>query len=362
LAIQTKDLQLGEKLANEIRVKKSLFGSFDVSSNRMYNTVIPSELLLPLGIYKEALSQVSLYAAAMQVPDDEARDVYRWVLAKGTLFPVGDNHETDLTLQQILLQCKTYIAAVRIADEYSCDAIGLPILPAFLDLLPDSGFIEGLLNNSDRPPVCAKNGRVLFDSKPVIHFHRGDELAGVDALLHSRVAQSLGQPVEITQQELRWGDVDQTNNGKDFILTFQADSGVPPQLLDLGWKGMNVVRQLSQFSPQGGGIMHGMCKSGEIVWSRMFMERGRLCMDIGRGRAVKLQHEEVRRRRTFCTQDWTIMNAILTGVTRDNLIARNRSNYINIAYADTPKNADHLMAVKAAMATALGVDVFLCGV
>ncbi|MDR3108540.1 MAG: fucose isomerase [Planctomycetaceae bacterium] len=363
LTVQTKDRQLGEKLANEIRVKKSLIGSFDVSSNRMYNTIVPPELLLPLGIYKEAFSQASLYAAAMMVPDDEARDVYRWVLAKGTLFNVGgDDQDSDLTLQQILLQCKTYIAAVRIADEYSCDAIGVPMLPAFKDLLPDSGFIEGLLNNSDRPPVRAQNGRVLFDNKPVIHFHRGDELAGVDALLHSRVAQSLGQSPETTQQELRWGDVDQTNNGKDFILTFQTDSGVPPQLLDLGWKGMNIVRQLPQFSKQGGGIMHGMCKSGEIVWSRMFMERGRLCMDIGRGRALKLQHEEVRRRRMLCTQDWTIMNAILTGVTKDNLVARNRSNYINVAYADTPKNADHLMAVKAAMVTALGVEVYLCGV
>jgi uncharacterized caspase-like protein len=56
-----------------------------------------------------------------------------------------------------------------------------------------------------------------------------------------------------------------------------------------------------------------------------------------------------------------MMNAILNGVTKDNLIARNRSNYINVAYADTPKNADRLMAVKTAMATALGVDVYLCG-
>ena len=38
----------------------------------MYNAIIPDELLFPLGVYKERLSQSALYAAMLQVSDDEA--------------------------------------------------------------------------------------------------------------------------------------------------------------------------------------------------------------------------------------------------------------------------------------------------
>ena len=39
----------------------------------MYNAIIDDELLNPLGIYKERLSQSALVAEMGRVPDDEAR-------------------------------------------------------------------------------------------------------------------------------------------------------------------------------------------------------------------------------------------------------------------------------------------------
>ncbi len=47
-----------------------------------------------------------------------------------------------------------YIAAVRIADDFGCDAIGIQYQQGLKDLLPASDLVEGTLNNADRPPVA----------------------------------------------------------------------------------------------------------------------------------------------------------------------------------------------------------------
>ncbi len=59
----------------------------------------------------------------------------------------------NLTEAQVLLQCKMYIAALRIADDFGCHAIGIQYQQGLKDLLPASDLVEGMLNNSDRPPV-----------------------------------------------------------------------------------------------------------------------------------------------------------------------------------------------------------------
>ena len=62
-----------------------------------------------------------------QVPDAEAHGLRQWLDAKGMKFATGSNPETDLTDEQILGQCKMYIAALRIADDFGCDTIWHPV-------------------------------------------------------------------------------------------------------------------------------------------------------------------------------------------------------------------------------------------
>ena len=38
----------------------------------------------------------------------------------------------------------------------------------------------------------------------------------------------------------------------------------------------------------GGGSLKGISKPGEIVWSRIFVENGKLKMDLGRAEVVEL--------------------------------------------------------------------------
>ena len=77
----------------------------------------------------------------------------KWLDDRGLKFKTGSNPETDLTDNQILDQCRMYIAAVRIADEFGCETIGIQYQQGLKDLAPASDLAEGLLNNSDRPPV-----------------------------------------------------------------------------------------------------------------------------------------------------------------------------------------------------------------
>ena len=71
------------KIAVDLRHRKSIMGVFDEGCMGMYNAVIPDELLFPLGVYKERLSQSALYYGATQVSDREARGCLLVVSEKG---------------------------------------------------------------------------------------------------------------------------------------------------------------------------------------------------------------------------------------------------------------------------------------
>ena len=112
----------------------------------------------------------------------------------------------------------------------------------------------------------------------------------------------------------------------------------------------------------GGGTLKGISKPGEIVWSRIFIEDGRLQNGSGprRGRASCPQ-EETERRWEATTPQWPIMHAVTYGVSRDQMMARHKANHIQVAYANSADEADKAMLAKAAMADALGINVCICG-
>ena len=111
----------------------------------------------------------------------------------------------------------------------------------------------------------------------------------------------------------------------------------------------------------GGGTLKGISKPGEIVWSRIYIENDRLAIDLGRAGVVELPPEETRRRWQATTPQWPIMHAVTYGVSRDQMMARHKANHIQVAYAHGAAEADKAMFAKAAMAEALGLDVFVCG-
>ncbi|HVP99422.1 MAG TPA: fucose isomerase, partial [Roseiarcus sp.] len=49
------------------------------------------------------------------------------------------------------------------------------------------------------------------------------------------------------------------------------------------------------------------------------------------------------------------------GVTRDQMMAKHKANHVQVAYANSPAEADLALAAKASLAAALGLEVSLCG-
>jgi hypothetical protein len=255
-----------------------------------------------------------------------------------------------------------YIAAVRLADDFGCATIGIQYQQGLKDLLPASDLVEGTLNNADRPPVRSRDGRrVLYGDQPLPHFNEVDECAGLDGLMTFRLHSAMRQPVENTLHDLRWGDWDQSKTTDEYVWVFLISGSVPPAHFVGGWGGASSERQPAMYFPSGGGTLKGISKPGEIVWSRVYVEDDALKMDLGRAEAISLPQAETDRRWNATTSQWPIMHAVTYGVTRDQMMARHKSNHIQVAYANSPAEADKAMLAKAAMAQAMGMEVALCG-
>jgi hypothetical protein len=251
-----------------------------------------------------------------------------------------------------------YIAALRIADEFGCDAIGIQYQQGLKDLAPASDLAEGLLNNVDRPPVkSASNGRVLYEGRALPHFNEVDECAGLDALVTNRIWTSLGFDPETTLHDLRYGE----DYGGDFVWVLEISGAAPPQHFVGGYAGTVSERQPPMYFRLGGGTLKGVSKPGEVVWSRVFVDDGALKADLGRARSVPLPSEETERRWRITTPQWPIMHAVTPGITRDQMMARHKSNHIQVAYAPDAEGAKLALAAKAVAFRDMGLDVYICG-
>jgi hypothetical protein len=292
------------------------------------------------------------------VPDEEATAVRCWLDDKGLQFKTGPNPEADLTDAQILDQCRMYIAALRIADDFGCHTIGIQYQQGLKDLVPASDLVEGLLNNTDRPPVKSADGqRTLYDGQPLPHFNEVDECAGLDGLVTYRVWKALGLAPENTLHDLRYGEEYQGQ----FVWVFEISGAVPAAHNEGGYAGSVSERQPAMYFRLGGGSLKGVSKPGDIVWSRVFIEDGKLKADLGLARAIALPKEETERRWSITTPQWPIMHTVLQGISRDQMMARHKANHIQVAYAPDLAGARKALAAKAAFFREAGLDVSICG-
>ena len=177
----------------------------------------------------------------------------------------------------------------------------------------------------------------------------------------NRVHSAMGQPVENTLHDVRWGDWDQSGTTDDYVWVFLISGSAPPAHFIDGWKGASSQRQPAMYFRLGGGSLKGNSKPGEIVWSRIFIENGKVKMDLGRGGVADLPIEETQRRWDLTTPQWPIMHAVTYGVGRDQFMARHKANHIQVVYANSAKEADKALLAKAAMAEAMGMEVAVCG-
>ena len=361
--------KLGTEFAKKFRDHKEIMGVFDEGCMGMYNAIIPDELIHKTGVFKERLSQSALYAKMLTVKDEEARKVYQWLLDRGMTFKFGPSEEIDLTENQVLQQCKMYIAAVRIAEEFGCATIGIQYQQGLKDLAPASDLVEGLLNNVERPPVYDEDtGKELFAGEALPHFNEVDECSGLDGLITYKLWRQIGFAPENTLHDLRWGRHYTGPGGKNlsetldaYVWVFLISGAAPPAHFIGGFKGTSSERQPSMYFRLGGGTVKGVSKPGWIVWSRIFVDGGVLCYDTGLGEIVELPQAETEDRWKLSTPQWPIMHTILPGISRDEMMARHKANHIQVVYAPDKEGAKKGLYAKAAAMRELGMKVAICG-
>lgn len=361
VSIPVADEEKGRAFGRTLRRNKAIMGVFDEGCMGMFNAIVPDDLLHKTGIFKERLSQSALYARMLSVTDAEAEAVLNWLLAKGMTFKWGTEGLTELTRTQTLNQCKMYIAAMRIADDFGCDTIGIQYQQGLKDLTSTSDLAEGLLNNQDRPPVFSESGKELYANHALPHFNEVDECAGIDALLTYRLWNELGMPGENTLHDIRWGEHYTGNGIDDFVWVFLISGAAPPAHFIDGYRGASSERQPPMFFHLGGGSLKGVSKPGSLVWSRIYIMEDALHCDLGVGAAVFLPNEETERRWENTTPQWPIMHATLNGVTRDQMMARHQANHIQVVYTTDQATAHQACRIKAAALDEMGITVHFCG-
>ncbi len=274
----TPEVELGRALGDQLLAEKAIIGVFDEGCMGMYNAIFDDELLNPTGIYKERLSQSALYAEMLAVTDVEADAAYDWLIDRGMTFRYGEDAATELTRDQVQWQLKMYIAALRIADDFGLDAVGIQYQQGLKDLVPASDLAEGILNTTERPPVLSRDGqRELFAGRAFPHFNEADEGVAVDALVTDRVWTAMGLVPDNTLHDVRWGE----QYGDDFVWVYEISGSVPASHLG-GWDKAEGWRQGHVFFPAGGATINGVSKPGEVVLSRVFIADGILQADIFR--------------------------------------------------------------------------------
>jgi hypothetical protein len=352
------EVELGRELAEQLRSDKAIIGVFDEGCMGMYNAIFDDELLNPLGIFKERLSQSALWAEMQTVSDEEADAVGLWLTDAGMTFKLGPDPAQDLTEDQLHWQYKMYIAALRLSDDFGLDAVGIQYQQGLKDVCPASDLVEGLLNNVSRPPVTSRDGsRVLWDGEALVNFNEVDEGVAVDALVTHRVWDAMGMDPATTLHDVRWGEeVD-----GQYVWVYEISGSVPPSHLPDGYASAEGWRQGPTFFPAGGSTINGVSRPGPIVWSRLYIQDGGLHLDLGRGDVVELSEQETRRRKESTNPEWPIASVVLAGVSRDQFMARHKANHAQLVYADSAEAADRALTAKAAMFDHLGVHVHLCG-
>jgi hypothetical protein len=354
----TPEVELGRALAEQLRRDKAIIGIFDEGCMGMYNAIIDDEMLNPLGIYKERLSQSALWAEMQTVPDEEADAIGAWLREAGMTFRLGTDEATELTESQLRWQHKMYIAALRISDDFGLDAVGIQYQQGMKDVCPASDLVEGLLNNVQRPPVTSRDGsRVLWEGQALPNFNEVDEGVAVDALVTNRIWTAMGMDPATTLHDVRWGE----EFDGQYVWVYEISGSVPPSHLPSGYADAEGWRQGPEFFPAGGSTINGVSKPGEIVWSRVYVQEGALHVDIGRGSVVELPEEETRRRKEATNPEWPIAHVVLHGVSRDQFMGRHKANHAQLVYADDADAADRALTAKAALFERLGVRVHLCG-
>ncbi|MTJ80484.1 MAG: signal transduction protein [Telmatospirillum sp.] len=348
--------RIGVAVGRYILDHKDIIGLFDSFCMGMINGVFPLAALTRIGLPLESLSQSALLVEMAKVPPSEREACLAWYEARGMRFHYGRDPATELTRDQVLEQCAMLIALGRFADRFGLTAIGVQYQQGLAHSCAASDFAEGAIGSSERFPIPGEDGRIVRPGKAIPCINEVDMGSAIPQTMLWRLLDSLGLPTESTLHDIRWGSEFEGT----FYWDFEISGSVPFSHLKGGIAGASGYRQPPMYFPKGGSTIAGQCKAGPFVWARAHYEGTDVVLHIGTGHAVELPAAEFERRLDATTREWPLMNCVLDGVGRDDLMAGHQSNHITVAYVDAPHLRDVVRAL-AAQAVTQGIKVFTAG-
>src|SRR5690606_38953398 len=150
---------------------------------------------------------------------------------------LGTDEATTLTERQVLEGLRMYDAAVRLAHDFGCSAVGIQYQQGLKDTCVASDLAEGLLNNPDRPPVFDAAGVALLDGRAVTHFSEVDEIAGDDGLIADVTWRAMGMDPSNTLHDVRWGAPVREGGVDEFVWVFEISGAAPASHFIGGYAG-----------------------------------------------------------------------------------------------------------------------------
>jgi hypothetical protein len=338
---------LGKRVGEHVLRHKEIMGLFDTFCMGMINGVFPQQALIDIGMPLEGLSQSALLVEMAKVPRDLREACLSWYEARGMRFSFGVEPATELTRDQVLEQCAMVIALGRFAQRFGLSAVGVQYQQGLAQSCAASDFAEGAIGSAERFPIPDEAGAIIRPGKPIPCVNEVDMGSGIPQTMLWRLLDSLGLPSETTLHDIRWGSDYQGT----FYWDLEISGAVPFGHLKGGIAGATGYRQPPMYFPHGGATIAGQCKAGHFIWARAHYVGTQVFMHVGSGRAVELPADEFDRRRRATTYEWPLMNVVLDGVTRDDLMAGHQSNHITVAYVDEVKLQDVFRAFVAQAVT-----------
>lgn len=364
-------MAFAKEAARNFRAKPRILGIYDPLCMGMLNAAFDEKDMVGTGIQIRRLNQSELYARMQTIPKREAEAYVKYLTDRGFGLEVGADNLTEITADAVIQSGQMYGAMVRHIAEEGLAGVGIAYQLGLAKLCAASDLVEAMLNSTDRPPVEYR-GKIVMPNEPIMCANEADMGCAVDQTLSKVIYKGTGlEPTwwETTQHDLRWGHSYKGKGGyKDkeididsFLWAFELSGNTPASHMENGWADMHAERQPYDYFPENGICTKGTAKPGEILWSRVYVDQGELCIDVGRGAAVELPPEESDRVWKATTEEWPLMHAITYGVTRDQMMAKHKSNHITVSYAPDAATANEIMFAKAAMAHELGFKANICG-
>ena len=252
-----------------------------------------------------------------------------------------------------------YIAALRIADDFGLDAVGIQYQQGLKDLVPASDLAEGMLNNDRAAARCSRRDGVARAVRRAGRCRTSTRSTRASPSTRSSptgCGRRWACDPDNTLHDVRWGE----EYDGDFVWVYEISGSVPASHLG-GWDKAVEQRQGHMFFPAGGATINGVSRPGEVVMVARLHHRRRSCTPTSAAaRVVELPAEETPAAQGG-DQPGVADHARRPArrQSRDQLMARHKANHVQVVYAPDAETADKALVAKAAMLDRIGIKVNL---